>query len=49
MFALLELVFFSIISFHVLVSTGLKDDLLAAKVDSQSFKAQLEGEVEVTG
>ena len=32
-----------------MISTGLKDDLLAAQVDSQSLKVQLEGEVELIG
>jgi hypothetical protein len=32
-----------------LISIGLKDDLLAAQVDAQSSKAQLEREVALTG
>jgi len=46
---LLELVFSSINRFLVSISTRHKDDLLAALVDSQSFKARLEREVELTG
>ena len=40
---------FSIARLLISIPAGLKDDLLAAQVDSQSFKAQLEGEVALTG
>jgi hypothetical protein len=36
-------------NFLVLVSVGLKDELLAAQVEVRSAKAQLEGEVALTG
>jgi len=36
-------------NFLVLVSVGLKDELLAPQVEARSTKAQLEGEVALNG
>ena len=47
--SVLQGISFMLPNFLVLVSVGLKDELLAAQVEARSTKAQLEGEVALNG